>query len=106
MSSEPSTAATPATTTTTTTTTGTQAVIPTPAAVSSSPVAAAEACRWDGLQFEKCTFKLEDMESWLDSVRAQLYTRKAAFLLSGQVPGDDNLQIMCLLSLKASLPAA
>jgi transposase InsO family protein len=71
-----------------------------------SLVAAAEACRWDGMQFGTCNFKLEDMESWLDSVRAQLYTRKASFLLSGQIPGDDNLQTMCLLALKASLPAA
>lgn len=66
----------------------------------------AEACRWDGLSFGKCTFKIGEMDSWLDTVRTQLYTRKAAFMLSGRKSGDDHLQTMCLLALKASLPTS
>lgn len=79
---------------------------PATATASADPVTAAEACRWDGLHFGKCSFKLEDMESWLDSARAHLYTRKAAFMLKGRQPGDENLQTMCLFALKAALPAA
>jgi hypothetical protein len=88
-------------------TTGTTVTVPISVmAPANTEVAAAEACRWDGLHFGKCTFILEEMESWLDSVRANLYTRKASFLLTGSLPGDENLQTMCLLALKAALPAA
>lgn len=67
----------------------------------------AEACRWDSLAFGKCTFKLGEMDSWLDAVRTQLYTRKAAFMLDGpRKTGDAHLQTMCLLALKASLPTS
>jgi hypothetical protein len=69
-------------------------------------IAAAEKCRWDTLNFSKCSFKLDEMPSWLDLVRTQLYTRKAAFLLTQRIPGDDLLQEMCLLALKSALPAA
>jgi hypothetical protein len=86
----------------TSTSTNTSAAANSPA----DPVPAAENCRWDGLHFGTCTFQLEEMGSWLDSVRAHMYTRKAAFMLTERKPGDDNLQNMCLLALKAALPAA
>jgi hypothetical protein len=69
-------------------------------------VAAAEACRWDTLRFGSCSFKLEEMQPWLDSVRARLFTRKASFMLSRRAAGDENLQQMCLLALKAALPVS
>jgi hypothetical protein len=69
-------------------------------------VAAAEACRWDTLCFGSCSFKLEEMQLWLDSVRAQLFTRKASFMPSCRVAADENLQQMCLLALKAALPVS
>jgi hypothetical protein len=69
-------------------------------------IAAAEICRWDTLNFGKCSFQLDEMPSWLNLVGTQLYTRKAAFLLSERVTGDDTLQEMCLLALKAFLPVA
>jgi hypothetical protein len=67
-------------------------------------VAAAEACRWDTLRFGSCSFKLEEIQSWLDSVRAQLFTRKASVMPSCRAAGDKNFQHMCLLALKAALP--
>jgi hypothetical protein len=69
-------------------------------------IEASDKCRWDRLHFGKCTFTTDDMPSWPDSIRAQLYTRKSSFLLKSRVPGDDHLQEMCLFALKAALPAA
>lgn len=75
--------------------------------ISTGLVAAAEKCRWDTMNFAKFTFKLYDFASWLASIRAQLLTRKAAFLLqSPRQPGNDHLQQMCLFALKAALPVA
>jgi hypothetical protein len=69
-------------------------------------IEAADKCRWDTLHFGKRTFTIDDMPSWLDSIRAQLYTRKSSFLLKSRVSGDDHLQEMCLFALKAALPAS
>jgi hypothetical protein len=69
-------------------------------------IAAAEKCRWDNLNFGKCSCKLDEMPSWLDLVRTQLCTRKAAILLTESITGDETLQEMCLLALKAALPVA
>jgi hypothetical protein len=79
---------------------------PTSAPSATDVVDQADRCRWDTLHFPKFNFKLDDFASWLDSIRTQLYTRKASFMLSGRVSGDDHLQEMCLLALKAALPAA
>jgi hypothetical protein len=83
-----------------------QSTTPANIPATTSVVDAADKCRWDTLNFPKCNFKLDDFASWLDSVRAQLCTRKASFLLKQRETGDDHLQEMCLLALKSSLPIA